>query len=100
MWDHHLEKARMNITLPLRFLKPAKMGLPKTCKLVSKTEKVVIKELEDKQYMFVDSGAIIISDMNVDNDMVLMVWHMINDGVCEVDFGVKTNKNMVDSKIN
>ena len=93
MWDHRLGKVKMNITLPLRFLKLVKIGLPKTCKLVSKTEKVVIKELEDRRYMFVDSGAIIISDMNVDNDMVLMVWHMLNDGVCEVDFGVKINKN-------
>ena len=85
----------MNITLPLRFLKPVKIGLPKTCKMVSQTKKVVIKELEDRRYMFVNSGAIIILDMNIENDMVLMVWHMLNDGVCEVDFGVKMNKGII-----
>ena len=84
----------MNITLPLRFLKPVKIGLPKTCRTVSETEKVVIKELEDRQYMFVNSGAIIISEMNIENDMVLMVWHMLNDGMCEVAFGVKINNNI------
>lgn len=82
----------MNITLPLRFLKPVKIGLPKTCKMVSQTEKVVIKELEDRQYMFVGSGAIIISEMSIENDMVLMVWHRLDDEVCEVDFGVKIKK--------
>ena len=84
----------MNITLPLRFLKPVKIALPKTCRLVSKTEKVVIKELEDKHYMFVDSGAIIISEMNVENNMVLMIWHMLDDGVCEIDFGVKIKEKI------
>lgn len=57
--------------------------------MVSKTEKVVIKELEDKKYMLVNTGAIIVSEMDAENDMTLMVWHIIDDGVCEVDFGVK-----------
>ena len=84
----------MNITLPLRFLKPVKIGLPKTCKTVSQTEKVVIKELEDRRYIFVNSGAIIISEMSMENDMILMVWHMLDDEVCEVDFGIKINKEI------
>ena len=50
--------------------------------------------------MFVNSGAIIISEMNIDNDMVLMIWHMLDDGVCEVDFGVKINNIMVGSRTN
>lgn len=85
----------MNITLPLRFLKPAKIGLPKACRTVSKSEKVIVEELEDRRYMFVNTGAIIISEMDSENDMVLMVWHMIDDGVCEIDFGIKIKNNQV-----
>lgn len=90
----------MNITLPLRFLKPVKISVPKLCKTITQTEKVKIKVTEDKQYIFIDTGAIVVSTIDLNNDMVLMIWHMIDDGVCEVDFGVKINKNMVGSKIN
>lgn len=82
----------MNITLPLRFLKPVKISVPKLCKTLTQTEKVKIEVAEDKQYIFIDTGAIVVSTISLDNDMVLMVWHMINDEVCEVDFGVKIKK--------
>ncbi|MEK6935628.1 MAG: hypothetical protein AABW67_02490 [Nanoarchaeota archaeon] len=85
----------MNIILPLRFLKPTRISLPKTCKTVSETKKVVIKELKDKQDMLIDSGAVLVAKIDMDNNMVLLVWHMINDGVCEVDFRVKMNKNVI-----
>lgn len=100
MWDHRLEKARMNITLPLRFLKPVKISVPKLCKTETQTEKVKIEVVEDRQYVFINTGAVVVSTIDLKNDMILMVWHMIDDGVCEVDFGVKINKNMTDSKIN
>lgn len=83
----------MNITLPLRFLKPVKMSVPKLCKTVTQTEKVKIEVAEDKQCIFIDTGAIVVSTISLDNDMVLMVWHMLDDGVCEVDFGVKVKNN-------
>ena len=50
--------------------------------------------------MFVNTGAIIVSTIDLDNDMILLIWHMIDDGVCEVDFGIKIDKNMIDSKFN
>lgn len=82
----------MKITLPLRFLKPVKISVPKLCKTLTQTEKVKIEVAEDKQYIFIDTGAIVVSTISLDNDMVLMVWHMLNDEVCEVDFGVKIKK--------
>lgn len=85
----------MNITLPLKFLKPVKISVPKLCKTVTQTEKVKIKVAEDKQYVFIDTGAIVVSTIDSNDDIVLMLWHMINDGVCEVDFGVKINKSII-----
>lgn len=85
----------MNIVLPLKFLKPAKISLPKTIKIVSETKKVVIKELEDRQCMFINVDAIIMSKIDIDNDMILMIWHMIDDGVCEIDFGIKIKNNQI-----
>lgn len=90
----------MNITLPLRFLKPVKMSVPKLCKTVTQTKKVKIEVAEDKQYILIDTGAIVVSTIDLNDDTILMIWHMINDGVCEVDFGVKINKNMVGLKTN
>lgn len=84
----------MNITLPLRFLKPVKISVPKLCKTVTQTEKVRIEVAKDKQYIFIDTGAIVVSTIDSNDDIVLMVWHMINDGVCEVDFGVRINKKL------
>ena len=86
----------MNITLPLRFLEPVKMSVPKLCRTVTQTEKVKIEATEDKQFIFVKPGAIIFTMMDMDdNDTILMVWHMLNDGVCEVDFGVKIDENLI-----
>jgi len=91
----------MNITLPLKFLKPVRMVVPKLCRTVTQTRKVKIEVAEDKQYMFINVGAIVVSTIDSNNnDMILMIWHMLNDGMCEVDFGVKINKKMTDPKIN
>lgn len=84
----------MNITLPLRFLRPVKISVPKLCKTVTQTEKVRIEVAEDKQYIFIDTGAIVVSTIDLDNDMILMIWHMLDDGVCEVDFGVKIKEKL------
>lgn len=84
----------MNITLPLRFLKPVKMAVPKLCKTITQTEKVKIEVAEDKQYVFADTGAVIVSTINLDSDIILMIWKMLNDEVCEVDFGVKISKEI------
>lgn len=84
----------MNITLPLRFLKPVKMSVPKLCKTVTQTEKVRIEAVEDRQCISIDPGAVVVSTIDLNNDMILMIWHMINDGVCEVDFGVKIKETI------
>ena len=90
----------MNIVLPLKFLKPVRIVVPKLCMTVTQTEKVKIEVTEDKNYMFINTGAVVVSKIDIDNNMILLIWHMLNDDVCEVDFGVKINKNMTDSKIN
>lgn len=82
----------MNITLPLRFLKPVKMSVPKLCKTATQTEKVKIEVAEDRQYVFINTGAVVVSTIDLSNDMILMVWHMINDGACEVDFKINIKK--------